>query len=235
MQTYRFYGWQEAGVPAVDRSWPGIDTPLDLYGKLSQIWCAETCAPRLRARWTPENRTLGQCSITAFLVQDLFGGQVYGILRPGGNYHCYNVVDGHVFDLTSEQFGGEILSYRDNHPHGEHTVVHIHVQHTIVPPHDAPHTLEAKPLEQCGAAGPGQAVLNGQLAVNRIGYIHHNKILPATYQYFHQTAVTVRKGGDLLNGVVQRDGKQAVQIRGFQKIQGCTVSHAGQADAPLLT
>ena len=84
----------------------GIDTPLDLYGKLSQIWCAETCAPRLRARWTPENRTLGQCSITAFLVQDLFGGQVYGILRPGGNYHCYNVVGGHVFDLTSEQFGG---------------------------------------------------------------------------------------------------------------------------------
>ena len=76
MQTYRFYGWQEAGVPAVDRSWPGIDTPLDLYGKLSQIWCAETCAPRLRARWTPENRTLGQCSITAFLVQDLFGGQL---------------------------------------------------------------------------------------------------------------------------------------------------------------
>ena len=106
MQAYRFYGWQEAGVPAVDRSWPGIDTPLDLYGKLSQIWCAETCAPRLRARWTPENRTLGPV-----LHHGLFGAgpvrrQVYGILRPGGNYHCYNVVGGHVFDLTSEQFGG---------------------------------------------------------------------------------------------------------------------------------
>ena len=24
------------------------------------------------------------------------------------------MVDGHVFDLTSEQFGGEVLSYRDN-------------------------------------------------------------------------------------------------------------------------
>ena len=33
------------------------------------------------------------------------GGEVYGILRPGGNYHCYNVIGGHVFDLTSEQFG----------------------------------------------------------------------------------------------------------------------------------
>lgn len=39
---------------------------------------------------------------------------MYGILRPGGNYHCYNVVDGHVFDLTSEQFGGEALCYEGN-------------------------------------------------------------------------------------------------------------------------
>ena len=31
-----------------------------------------------------------------------------GILRPGGNYHCYNV------DLTSEQFGDEKLDYTDN-------------------------------------------------------------------------------------------------------------------------
>jgi hypothetical protein len=61
-----------------------------------------------------ENITLGQCSITAFLVQDIFGGRVYGVLRPGGNYHCYNDVDGHIFDLTSEQFGDEVLSYEDN-------------------------------------------------------------------------------------------------------------------------
>ena len=58
--------------------------------------------------------TLGQCSITAFLAQDIFGGDVYGILRPGGNYHCYNVVNGRTFDLTSEQFGDEELSYEDN-------------------------------------------------------------------------------------------------------------------------
>ena len=68
----------------------------------------------MRSSCTPENRTLGQCSITAFLAQDIFGGQVYGILRPGGNYHCYNVVDGHIFDLTSEQFGGEALCYEGN-------------------------------------------------------------------------------------------------------------------------
>ena len=112
--NYSFYGWEHALVPAITEEYEGIQTPQDLYDALSSIWCEYTCAPRLRGDWTRENRTLGQCSITAFLVQDIFGGKVYGILRPGGNYHCYNVVDGCVFDLTSEQFGDEVLNYEDN-------------------------------------------------------------------------------------------------------------------------
>ena len=96
------------------QAYNGIETPFDLYDALSDIWCAETCAPRMRNKWSKENRTLGQCSITAFLVQDIFGGKVYGIKRPGGNYHCYNVIDDAKFDLTSEQFGNEILDYGNN-------------------------------------------------------------------------------------------------------------------------
>ena len=114
MKKYRFYGWETAVVPPVTDEYPGIGTPLALYDALSEIWCAETCAPRLRAGWTQQNRTLGQCSVTAFLAQDIFGGTVYGILRPGGNYHCYNVVGSCVFDLTSEQFGDEKLCYAGN-------------------------------------------------------------------------------------------------------------------------
>ena len=68
----------------------------------------------MRENWSRENMTLGQCSITAFLAQDIFGGKVYGIKRPGGNYHCYNVISDCVFDLTSEQFGAEKLCYEDN-------------------------------------------------------------------------------------------------------------------------
>ena len=68
----------------------------------------------MRKDWTPENKTLGQCSITAFLVQDIFGGEVYGIPLPDGGFHCYNVVDGHLFDLTSEQFPGQVLCYENN-------------------------------------------------------------------------------------------------------------------------
>jgi len=112
--AYKFYGWQDATVPAVGDEYKGITSPQALYDALSGIWCADTCAPRMRDEWSPENRTLGQCSITAFLVQDIFGGKVYGILRHGGNYHCYNVIGNAVFDLTSEQFGDEVLDYSDN-------------------------------------------------------------------------------------------------------------------------
>ena len=114
MKVYPFYGWEQATVPATREQYPGIRTPQDLYDALSEVWCEYTCAPRMRDKWSLENRTLGQCSITAFLVQDIFGGTVYGMVRPGGSYHCYNEVDGHVFDLTSEQFEGEELCYEGN-------------------------------------------------------------------------------------------------------------------------
>ena len=110
MSEYHFYGWESADVQ--DKN--GL-SPADYYDILSKIWCAETCAPRLRNKWSADNKTmgqcLGQCSVTAFLIQDFFGGEVYGILRPGGNYHCFNVVGNCIFDLTSEQFGDEILDY----------------------------------------------------------------------------------------------------------------------------
>lgn len=96
-----------------------LDSLRDLYDVLSDgIWRIETCAPRLRDGWSLENITLGQCSITAFLIQDIFGGEVYGILRPGGNYHCYNVIDGKQYDLTIEQFGKEAdeLVYDNSNP-----------------------------------------------------------------------------------------------------------------------
>ena len=111
---YKFWGWEHANATATTEEYKGIQTPIDLYNALSDIWCADTCAPRMRAGWTKENMTLGQCSITAFLAQDIFGGKVYGILRPGGNYHCYNVIGDCKFDLTSEQFGEEVLDYEEN-------------------------------------------------------------------------------------------------------------------------
>ncbi|MCR5576286.1 MAG: DUF4298 domain-containing protein [Oscillospiraceae bacterium] len=85
----------------------------ELYRDLKHVWCPETCAPRLRPQWSEDNLTWGQCSITSFLVQDLYGGKVYGVPLPEGGFHCFNVVGDCVFDLTSEQFGGEELDYAD--------------------------------------------------------------------------------------------------------------------------
>ena len=114
---YRFYGWETADIKD-DR---GL-TPRDYYDLLSEIWSAETCAPRMRENWSKDNMTLGQCSITSFLIQDIYGGKVLGVPRGNGVYHCFNQVGDTVFDLTSEQFGDEELDYtgcpeqfRDDH------------------------------------------------------------------------------------------------------------------------
>lgn len=112
--NYKFWGAENANVQALTNDYIGINTPIALYEALSQIWCSDTCAPRMRDNWSKDNMTLGQCSITAFLAQDIFGGEVYGILRSGGNYHCYNVIGDCKFDLTSEQFGDEVLNYENN-------------------------------------------------------------------------------------------------------------------------
>lgn len=112
---FKFYGAEKAFVKPIIGIYPNIDSPRELYIALSDIWSADTCAPRMRDKWTTDNKTLGQCSVTAFLAQDIFGGEVYGIPREGGrNFHCYNVVGDCKFDLTSEQFGDEVLDYENN-------------------------------------------------------------------------------------------------------------------------
>ncbi len=126
--SYNFYGWREAGnVRAKKSLYKGIETPIDLYDALSAVWCADTCAPRMRSDWTEENRTLGQCSITAFLAQDIFGGEVYAMPTDNGGVHCYNVVDGYCFDLTSEQFGERAVSlcYEGNERQKRESAMHF--------------------------------------------------------------------------------------------------------------
>jgi len=59
--------------------------------------CADLCA-KTGTGLDEANKTLGQCSIMAFLAQDIFGGRVYSIPGEGGNFHCYNVIDNCVFD-----------------------------------------------------------------------------------------------------------------------------------------
>lgn len=109
---YKFYHNKELNINAIDTKF-NVKNPYDLYEKLLKCFSKETCAPRLRDLWSLDNKTKGQCSITAFLAQDIFAGDVYGILLSDGNYHCFNKVGSFVFDLTSEQFLGKKIDYNN--------------------------------------------------------------------------------------------------------------------------
>ena len=104
---------------------PGVRCPTvgslgGLYRLLLDCWRRETCAPRLREKWSKANPTCGQCSITAFLAQDVFGGEVYGVPNGDGTFHCFNKVGDAVFDLTSEQFDHP-LAYTMDFPQSRKT------------------------------------------------------------------------------------------------------------------
>lgn len=44
-----------ADVPAVNEEYKKVKNSRHLYDLLSEIWCADTCAPRMRDGWSKEN------------------------------------------------------------------------------------------------------------------------------------------------------------------------------------
>lgn len=113
---YNYYGHNEKEVKPIAKGFERILNQKVMYDYMSHIWCKESCAPRMRGDWSEDNKTLGQCSITSFLIQDIFGGKVYGVPLEDGSFHCYNVINGVKFDLTSEQFGNIVLDYSNKYP-----------------------------------------------------------------------------------------------------------------------
>lgn len=110
-----FHGSENSDLKPAKSEYAFVGSLGGLYRMLLGCWRRETCAPRLREKWCVSNPTCGQCSITAFLAQDVFGGEVYGVPNGDGSYHCFNVVGDAVFDLTSEQFDHP-LEYTQNFP-----------------------------------------------------------------------------------------------------------------------
>ncbi len=75
-----------------------LKTPDKLYERLKTAWSKETSS-----LWSAENPALGQCSVTALLIQDLFGGSILKTATRDG-MHFYNMIDGVRWDLTVSQF-----------------------------------------------------------------------------------------------------------------------------------
>ena len=83
---------------------------LPYYNKLKNAWCRESCSPSLRENWPNGNIAKGQCFVTAIAVRDTFGGEVFELKISEREIHYYNVIDGEIVDLSSEQFGARITS-----------------------------------------------------------------------------------------------------------------------------
>lgn len=81
-----------------------MDTNIhELEGLLEEAWSSETSSDP--NRWSPANPALGQCAVTALVVQDLLGGE---LLRGevGNVSHYWNILpSGQEVDLTIGQFG----------------------------------------------------------------------------------------------------------------------------------
>ena len=60
------------------------------------------------SKWSVENPAKGQCGVTALVVNDLLGGEIYKTNCLGG-WHFYNMIDGKAYDFTSSQFIAPIL------------------------------------------------------------------------------------------------------------------------------
>jgi hypothetical protein len=87
----------------------------DIARAAKRAWARETSAA---AEWTTKEPELGQCAVTALLVQDAYGGVLKRALVNSVS-HYWNEVDGQVVDLTRAQFEaplsieGEIERERD--------------------------------------------------------------------------------------------------------------------------
>lgn len=63
----------------------------------------ETCYPSLKDKWNEENKTLGQCAVTALVANDFLGGKIMRCMSETGS-HYYNLINNEIIDLTSSQF-----------------------------------------------------------------------------------------------------------------------------------
>ncbi len=80
---------------------------IDLFKYvLNFAWTKETCLPTLRDDWSNDNKCLGQGTITALIINDIYGGKIVRTSTSVGD-HYYNVIDDKIVDLTARQIPEE--------------------------------------------------------------------------------------------------------------------------------
>jgi hypothetical protein len=82
-----------------------IATIDDLCYLLPSAWRADTSF--LEADWSADNPAVGQCAVTALVVQDLFGGDLLRGRMQSAAHYWNRLPDGREVDLTAGQFEAE--------------------------------------------------------------------------------------------------------------------------------
>lgn len=81
----------------------------ELKQKLLAAYGPDTAHPSFP--FSPDNPTAGQCAITALLVHEIRGYDIYET-KVGRSRHFFNKTpSGEVVDLTAEQFTGKVIPY----------------------------------------------------------------------------------------------------------------------------
>ncbi|MEM8532218.1 MAG: hypothetical protein AAGF95_15340 [Chloroflexota bacterium] len=74
-----------------------------LIDALKSSWSLESSS-----KWTQDNPALGQCGVTALVVQDVLGGEILKT-KYGEIWHFYNLIDDEPVDFTKSQFAKPIV------------------------------------------------------------------------------------------------------------------------------
>lgn len=116
-RTIRYFG-EEHSDEATTLTESSLARSLDeLFELLLDCWCRETAYSGSQNDYDCYNDpTHGQCAVTAALVNDMFGGTIHKIRIEDGETHYFNKINGHYFDLTSDQFAvyKTTISYEPN-------------------------------------------------------------------------------------------------------------------------
>ena len=76
---------------------------LVFFQTIREAWCRETSAdPDI---WTPEVPAIGQCAVTAMVVQDGLGGDLLRSTVKGISHYWNSIPGMGELDLTRAQFG----------------------------------------------------------------------------------------------------------------------------------
>lgn len=67
-----------------------------------QCWGPDTS--NTPQQWQPTLPSNGQCAVTALIIQERFGGEIFRLPNVEGQSHFYNMISGRVADLTADQF-----------------------------------------------------------------------------------------------------------------------------------